>query len=107
MPRESEGSTDELWSSFEFSLALDNLPCHAPLAFGQYQRSSLSDYFMTLKGFKAFKLFHPPFTDIWVEVSAQLGSSWDEKSPATALCYLSWNSPAGLFPTVAEHTRAV
>lgn len=69
-----KGSTDELWPSFDFCLALDNFPWHTPLAFGQYWRPSLSDYFVTLKGFKAFNLFHPPFTDVWVEVSAELGS---------------------------------
>lgn len=68
----------QMSSGLLLGLAWINFSCHAPLAFGQCQRPSLSDCLVTLKGFKAFNLFHPPLSDVWVEVSAQLGSSWSE-----------------------------
>lgn len=79
MPRGVKGSIDVLWPPCDFSLALGTFPCHAPLAFGQRQMLSLSDYFMIFKGFKAFNLFLRPFTDVRVEACAQLGSPWGEK----------------------------
>lgn len=108
VPRENKGSTDQLCPCFEFSLASDIFHCHAPLAFGQCQRPSLSDYFVTLKGFKASstplsQMFGLKYLLSWALHMVKQ----DEKSSATAWCCLSWNSPAGLFPTVAEHTGAV
>lgn len=108
VPRESKGSTHQLCPCFQFSLALDNFHCHAPLAFGQCQRPSLSDYFVSLKGSKASStLLSQMFGLRYLLRWALCRVKQDEKSSATARCCLSWNSPAGLFPTVAEHTGAV
>lgn len=109
MPRGVKGSIYVLWPSSDFSLVLDTFPCHDPLAFGQRQMLSLSDCFMTFKGFKAFNLFLPSQTfDLRYLLSWALhGVKQDEKSSATGRCCLSWSSPAGLFPTVAGHTGAM
>lgn len=74
MPRWGKENADVFWPS-DFSLVLDTFACHPPLAFGQHQMLLLSDYLMSFKGFKdLISSALPPFTDIQLEVSAQLGS---------------------------------